>query len=211
MGEKVINVSESFGRFTLTTTSDINNKMEADRVFFCAGIIPNTEFMKRHLAKALDERNQIIVNENFRVEGRNNIWALGDCNNTPETKTAYVAGLQATYLIKNFSKMVRGKKVSNYEFQPFPPIVMVLSLGPLKGIFAAGSRVLSSGSLAVTAKSQFQTIYVTKMNQEKSLLKIDYDKILTKDLKSPVKDSEEDEEEEGKAMMKKVEEEFGFH
>jgi len=210
--KKVVNVSESFGRYTITTTSEINNKLEADRIYFCAGLIPNTEFMRRNFAKTLDEKNQIKVNQNFRVEGTSNIYALGDCNNTPELKTAFVASLQSNYFIKIFKKLTLNKKVSNYEFAQSPPPAFILSLGPFRGVFAAAGKVLSTGALAVTAKNQIMNIGITKMNQDKSLLKIDYDKILTKDLKNPAKKEQNDsDEEEGQATLKRVEQEFGFH
>jgi len=191
---------------------EINNKLEADRVYFCAGLIPNTEFMRRNFPKTLDEKSQIMVNANFRVEGTTNIYSLGDCNNTLELKTVFVTGLQTNYFIKNFKKITQNKKVSNYEFAPYPPPVFVLSLGPFRGVFAAAGKVLSTGTLAVTAKNQFSTMGLTKMNQEKSLMKIDYDKILTKDLKRPnKKDFNESDEEEGKETLKKAEEDFDFH
>jgi len=213
MGERVIDVAETFGRYSITTSAEINNKLEADRVYFCAGFIPNTEFLRRNYPQILDEKNQIKVQDNLKVQGTTNMWALGDCNSTPEIKTAYITTLQSTYLIKNFSKMAKNKKVSPYEFASFPPPVFILSLGPFRGVFAAGSKILSTGALAVTAKDQILLIGVKQMNQEKSLLKIDYDKLLTKDLKSPVsKDlTEEDNEEEGNATLKRFEEEFGFH
>jgi len=211
MGERVVDVNETFGLYTITTTSEINNKLEADRVYFCTGFIPNTEFMKNNFPQSLDIKNHIKVDEYLRLEGTTNIWAIGDCNNTLEIKTVYIAVIQAAYLIKNLRKLVHNKKVPAYEFAPLPPPVLILTLGPLRGVFTAGSKVLSTGTMAVGAKQQLQTLILTKLGQEKSLMKIDYDKILTKDLKSLTHNKEiEEDEEEGKVTLKNLEAEYGF-
>jgi len=219
MGEKVIGVTENFGRYTLATTSEINNKIEADRVYFCAGFIPNTEFMRRNFQYFLDDKTQIKVTEHLRVEGQSYIWAIGDCNNTPENKTAYVSNLQADYWIKNLGKFLKRKKASSYTPASMPPPVMLLSLGPFRGIALAGSRVLSTHKLAVSAKYNVLNLLLNQMNQDKSLMKIDWDKLLTKDIKErkDLKESKggDDSDEEGAKDQIKIlgigKEEFGFH
>jgi NADH:quinone reductase (non-electrogenic) len=40
-----------------------------------------------HLGLPLDERGRVIVDDQFRVEGHPNVWALGDCARVPNQAT----------------------------------------------------------------------------------------------------------------------------
>src|SRR5581483_10820182 len=53
-------------------------------VIWGAGVAPNPLVAGFDLAK---ERGRIRVNEYFEVEGRKNVWALGDCAHIPNPKT----------------------------------------------------------------------------------------------------------------------------
>ncbi|HKQ06713.1 MAG TPA: NAD(P)/FAD-dependent oxidoreductase [Blastocatellia bacterium] len=53
-------------------------------VIWGAGVAPNPLVAGFELAK---ERGRIRVNEYFEVEGRKNVWALGDCAHIPNPKT----------------------------------------------------------------------------------------------------------------------------
>lgn len=73
----------------LVKSGDLLQKV--DLVLVCAGYSPNTSFLPGTLK---DERGLIKVDENLRVVGSTNVFAIGDCNNVAETKTFVVAGTQ---------------------------------------------------------------------------------------------------------------------
>ena len=57
------------------------------------------------------ERNGAIkVDEYLRVEGEEDIYAIGDCCNSPNIKLAYAAAEQAKLLISNIQARLSGKK-----------------------------------------------------------------------------------------------------
>uniref|UniRef100_A0A6B2KXX0 Glutathione transferase n=1 Tax=Arcella intermedia TaxID=1963864 RepID=A0A6B2KXX0_9EUKA len=196
MGEKVISVSESYGKYTLITDSELNKKIEADRVFYCAGLIPNTEFMKKHFATAVNEKGFIKVGDTLLVDKQNNIWAVGDCNSVPEVKTAFASSMHADYITKNFGKFLKGQKVPSYSPLATPPPITVLSLGPFRGVLTAGSKIVSTHKIAVAAKSTTATASINERNQDKAIMKIDYDKLLATSLKDNNKDKGEDSDDE---------------
>jgi NADH dehydrogenase len=82
----------------------------------------------------LDERGRVVVDETLRVEGTDDIWALGDCAAVPNTKTPGVvdpptcqhALRQARRLAKN---LTRQPKAYGYRM-----LGQVATLGRFKGI-----------------------------------------------------------------------------
>lgn len=55
------------------------------------------------------------VNEHLQVEGFSNVFAIGDCNNISEAKTAYNAELHAGVAVGNISNSVNGKQLTAYR------------------------------------------------------------------------------------------------
>ena len=63
------------------------------------------------------EDENLKVNRFLQVEEMNEVFAIGDCNNTPELKTAYVAGTQggmeSTHNLLNYSRQKSGSQKSD--------------------------------------------------------------------------------------------------
>ena len=58
-------------------------------VIKCTGLPPNTTITKDIFEESVFDSNHLIkVNEFFQVEGHEDIYAIGDCCNTVETKMA---------------------------------------------------------------------------------------------------------------------------
>ena len=55
------------------------------------------------------------VNQFLQVEGYDNVYALGDCVNTPEHKMAAHAGTHANCIASNFIKELKGQEKSPYK------------------------------------------------------------------------------------------------
>jgi len=115
-----------------TFITDKGMKIKTDIAFLCTGIKVNSAFMKKHFKKNLNKRNQIIVNTHLQIEGSNNIFAAGDCNDRLEEKTAQNAERQAAIIVKNINNIEKERKLKEYHCIRMP---MVISLGKWNGIF----------------------------------------------------------------------------
>jgi NADH:ubiquinone reductase (H+-translocating) len=66
------------------TLSD-RTRFETETVVWTAGVKPNPVI--ESLGLPLDDRGRIMVDSTMKVEGRTNVWALGDCARVPNTAT----------------------------------------------------------------------------------------------------------------------------
>lgn len=112
--------------------TDKNRKIKADVAFFCTGISPNTEFVKKSFHDALDDNNYIRVNEFLQLDGYKNIFAGGDITSIREEKTAQNAEEHAKLIVENIIRKEKNKPLLQYKSKPR---IMVISLGKYNGIF----------------------------------------------------------------------------
>ena len=97
------------------------------------------------LGLPLDERGRLLVDETLRVEGRDNVWALGDCARVPnaatpdrfDPPTSQHALRQARRLAKNLAGTPRA-----YRYRE---IGMGATLGRHRGILSLYGRVAVGG------------------------------------------------------------------
>ena len=131
--EKIIKTNKKY-------ITDKGNSYSADLAFLCTGIIPNFEFLTKNFSKYLNEKNQIIVNENLQITDNLNIFAAGDITNINIEKTAQNAKRQAEIVVKNITALENNKILSTYGSKQTP---LVISLGKYNGIFCWGKLVLT--------------------------------------------------------------------
>jgi NADH dehydrogenase len=99
------------------TLSD-GTEIETDTLVWTAGVRPHP--LVEELGLPLDERGRIKVDPSLRVEGRKNVWALGDCAGVPngatpgtvDPPTCQHALRQARRLVKNL-----GGKEQPYHYR----------------------------------------------------------------------------------------------
>jgi len=60
-------------------------RLETDTLVWTAGVVPNP--LVHELGLPLDDGGRIVVDSHLRVEGRENVWALGDCARVPNHAT----------------------------------------------------------------------------------------------------------------------------
>ena len=85
-------------------------RIDAETVVWTAGIKPNG--MLARFGLPVDKRGRVIVDSSLRVEGRTNVWALGDCAAVPnqatpdrtDPPTCQHALRQARHLAKNLRR-----------------------------------------------------------------------------------------------------------
>lgn len=72
-----------------------NQNRSADLVFRCTGLKVNSVAYQSKLSDKMEKNGSLKVDRFLQVEEIENVFAIGDCNNTPELKLAYTAKLHA--------------------------------------------------------------------------------------------------------------------
>jgi apoptosis-inducing factor 2 len=105
-----------------------------------------------------DEFNRIKVDLQFKVEGMDHVYCIGDASNIPETKLGYFAEQHGTLLAENLKKILAGKSPTPYSPASTAEFgTMFVPLGPERGAAAVGKTVLGD--------------WMTKMIKGKGLFK----------------------------------------
>ena len=107
------------------------NKRNADIVFACTGIKPNSGFMNNSFSSKLNEKEHIKVNSHLQIEGLGNIFSAGDVNSIMEEKTAQNALEQAKIVVNNIKALENNIPLKEYESRNGP---LSISLGKWDGI-----------------------------------------------------------------------------
>jgi NADH:ubiquinone reductase (H+-translocating) len=68
-----------------TVTLSGGERIPAHTLVWTAGVRPNP--LLAELGLPLDEHGRVLVDETLRVEGTDNVWALGDCARVPNAAT----------------------------------------------------------------------------------------------------------------------------
>ncbi len=116
--------------------TDKKRKLEADLVFWCTGIVPHFEFLKKHFKDFLNERDQIKVNEFLQVNEK--MFAAGDINDIHQEKTAQNANYQGVTVARNIKALAKGEQLNKFIPSVTP---MTISLGKYKGVIVYKSFV----------------------------------------------------------------------
>ncbi|KAI0507732.1 hypothetical protein KFK09_013860 [Dendrobium nobile] len=101
----VESISESDREFQ-TSAGEI---VRADSYFLCVGKPIGSAWLRDSILKEyLDRNGRLMVDENFRVGGLSNIFAIGDITDIPELKQGLTAQRHAMILAKNLKMLVKG-------------------------------------------------------------------------------------------------------
>jgi NADH dehydrogenase FAD-containing subunit len=111
--------------------SQSNETINADLVYECVGMLPNTEFLKPELPGTLDAKGLVKVDSFMNVVGYKNLYSLGDCSNLDTVKHGYLASVQGNMLADSILKAEKGKKVKPYKT---PPVVVMTVTGRDSGV-----------------------------------------------------------------------------
>jgi len=111
--------------------SNSGETIQADIVYECVGMVPNTEFLRPELASILDCKGFINVDAYMRVKGFDNLYSLGDCAALDNNKHGYLASVQGSYLANMLLKTMKGKKIKPYKT---PPLAVITPTGTNSGV-----------------------------------------------------------------------------
>ncbi|PQQ13271.1 apoptosis-inducing factor homolog B [Prunus yedoensis var. nudiflora] len=108
---------------------------EADCHFLCTGKRLGSAWLKETvLENSMDVNGRLMVDENLRVKGRKNIFAIGDITNIPEIKQGYLAQKQALVAAKNLKLLLEGAKESKLATYEPHSVMALVSLGRKHGV-----------------------------------------------------------------------------
>ncbi|KAF8395462.1 hypothetical protein HHK36_019408 [Tetracentron sinense] len=125
-------------RVDLNSTSDEEKSyqtsggetIKADCHFLCTGKPVGSSWLKETLLKeSLDNHGRLMVDENLRVKGRKNIFAIGDITDIPEIKQGYLAQRHAEVTAKNLKLLMTGGRESKMATYKPGSTMAIVSLG----------------------------------------------------------------------------------
>lgn len=111
--------------------SNTGDTLDVDIAYVAVGIRPNSSFMQAQLADKLSDRGFIKVNNFYKVEGTDNLYAIGDVADLPDVKLAAAAIPQAKKLVTNLIAAQAGKSVKAHKPTP---VVGMIPIGQKKGV-----------------------------------------------------------------------------
>ncbi|XP_015057316.1 LOW QUALITY PROTEIN: apoptosis-inducing factor homolog B [Solanum pennellii] len=122
------NTDNSGGNRTYFTSS--GETIRADCHFLCTGKPPGSEWLREtYLKDRIDNFGRLKVDENLRIKGHRNIFAVGDITDIKELKQGYSAQKHALVAAKNLKLLMSGGKESKltiYEPRSSPKIIVSL-------------------------------------------------------------------------------------
>jgi len=135
-------------------------RLAAHTVIWCAGIAPSP--LNAKLGLPTDERGYILCERDFRVRGRDNVWAIGDAAVNPDAAgrpypaTAQHAVRQGQHLARNLVRVMSGEKPTPLDFEPLGSLV---ALGCRSGV----AKIFGVKLAGFPAWWMFRTVYLSKM------------------------------------------------
>jgi len=111
--------------------SKSDETLQPDIAYVCVGMVPNTEFLQAELSDILDDKGLIKVDSFMKVEGYENLYALGDCSTLDSRKHGYLASVQGAHLGDALLKATQGKTAKPYNN---PPLMIVTTTGTDSGV-----------------------------------------------------------------------------
>ncbi|KAH8425255.1 NAD(P)/FAD-dependent oxidoreductase [Aspergillus melleus] len=113
LSTKVVSSSPiSSGQIELTLSS--GEKILTDMYIPTYGVLPNSSYIP---ASYLDDKGFVKVDQQFRVSGQPNVFAIGDVSNLEPPQVMFV-DKQSTHLAKNIVLVLGGKQPVEYKLGP---------------------------------------------------------------------------------------------
>lgn len=165
LGQSINMDSSSEDEGVYTTSS--GEKITADCHFICVGKPLGSSWLRESFLKEfVDKRGQLMVDENLRVRGQKNVFAIGDITDVPEIKQGFLAGKHAMVVARNLKLLMKGANEGRLaKYKPSSPMAIV-SLGRKEGV-AQLPFITISGCLPGLIKSK--DLFVGKTRKQMGL------------------------------------------
>ncbi|KAH9303070.1 hypothetical protein KI387_014653 [Taxus chinensis] len=121
---------ESLTETTTSFTTNGGKSIHADCHFVCIGKKLGSSWMKDSpFGGSVDERGQVKVDSNLRVEGTTNVFAAGDIINVKELKQGMCAQKHAQVVAENIKKLSKDPKQTKLSSYKASPDMALITLG----------------------------------------------------------------------------------
>jgi NADH dehydrogenase FAD-containing subunit len=131
---------------SIRIATEDGTELVADIWFRAFGVRPHSEYLVGgSLADHRDERGYISVDEQLRVDGEPNVFALGDVSNA-DRDMAGIASRQAGVVAANIRALITGEgELQSWETMP---AIIAIPLGPEGGAGLLGEGVAGAATIA---------------------------------------------------------------
>nr|XP_039260130.1 ferroptosis suppressor protein 1-like [Styela clava] len=136
--------------------TESGKEIKVDLVFRCTGVKLLTDDFKDALGDAINDRGQVKVDQFLKVEGTDNIFALGDITNVDEEKMLVTAYAQGASLSNNLFACVDGRAMKPYKSGSFG---MAVPVGRDAGVAELGGIVFGD---MVTRNIKSDRLFIDK-------------------------------------------------
>ncbi|KAK7312681.1 hypothetical protein VNO77_36740 [Canavalia gladiata] len=127
--EQLVELNVDSDKQNIYQTSD-GETIEADCHYLCTGKPLASAWLKETVLKIdLDSWGRIMVDQNLKVKGRSNIYAIGDITDIPELKQGFLAQQQAEVVVKNLRVRIEGGRECMMETYKPHSALAIVSLG----------------------------------------------------------------------------------
>ncbi|KAL5976489.1 hypothetical protein ACLOJK_020822 [Asimina triloba] len=162
--DQTVNLSSTSNTVGTYETSK-GETIAADCYFLCTGAsLPGSLWLKETILKgSLDPRGRLVVDENLRVKGYQNIFAIGDITNVPEFKQGFYAQKHAAVTTKNIKLLIEGCTESKLAMYKPGPLIALISLGRKEAVLRLPFLTVSGcipGKIKSKALFRLVVIYV---------------------------------------------------
>jgi len=129
--------------------------IEADVVYKCVGVMPNTAVLKGTPFEGKGFRGSVEVNDFLQIDGCSNVYCIGDMmsHSSRELKLGHTAEVNGHLVAHNIEAAVHGKSLAKYPMgvtgAEWTPKIYCLSLGKYSAVLAFNGLVLSGWYVAV--------------------------------------------------------------
>ncbi|EDO45250.1 predicted protein [Nematostella vectensis] len=168
LGEKIaMDELDPWVQGPITITTDKGTSIEADLVFRCTGFKVNADAYRSKLSDKMDHNTgSLKVDAFLQVEEMRDVFAIGDCNNTPEIKLAYGATLQAETVAFNIKQLNESKRMKEYKLLN---ALMVVPMGRNRGAAQLPNGMVFGNMFAkgIKGKDMMTGKIWKQMNQKK--------------------------------------------
>jgi len=137
-----------------------DERLPCRTLIWCAGIAPNP--LLERMSLPVDENGYLRCDRMLRVQGRSDIWAIGDCAVNPDREgrpypaTAQHATRQARHLAGNLARVLRGGEPRPFDYTSRGTLV---GLGCRTGV----AKVLGIKLSGFAAWFIWRTFYLSKL------------------------------------------------
>ncbi|MFF2901051.1 NAD(P)/FAD-dependent oxidoreductase [Streptomyces sp. NPDC057966] len=108
--------------FSVTTAAGV--RIDADLWFRCYGVVPLSDMLQGELAAARRPDGHVEVDEQLRVAGASNVFAVGDVTAVPEPKRSKAASEHAAVVAANIRALAAGRPAEQ-TYRPGEDAILV--------------------------------------------------------------------------------------